>query len=255
MKASVNILEELKEISPLLASIPKVNVFSVPLGYFDAISDKIIEKANHTVIHSIPKNNFSVPTDYFEKLPAIILKSVRDDKKSSEEIVNLPSILSTFREENLFTVPPDYFADLPGEILSKIKPAAGKVIQLRRRRRSYVWQFARAAVMTGIMAVSALIVYNNQSTFENVQPGLDTYKEASQYKNEEQINAGISKLSDEDIIKYLETNVTPADNETLSTVIDETEVPDQKDNINNQKELDKLQESAPVSKPDNSGGK
>ena len=245
MTTRSEILDELMAISPLLAGIEKRNVFSIPDGYFSKFEDDILERAETCLINSIPKTPFQVPGNYFDQLAFNILDAIRMNRQSAdEELKEVSPILYAIQAENPFSKPIDYFDELPSEILAKVKPTA-RVVRLQKR--SSVWQFARAAVVTGVIAASALMVYNNQETFENMSVSADI-KEAQKYKNEQQVNEGISKLSDEEIIKYLENTGNASDNETLNNTIDESDLQDQKDQLNNEKVLDKVPDTAPVSK-------
>lgn len=72
--------EELEEIAPFLATIPKKMPFSVPEGYFiqttEALSDWVKDESLPQLLQSGKQMPFTVPEGYFESLPAIILKKV-----------------------------------------------------------------------------------------------------------------------------------------------------------------------------------
>ena len=72
--------EELEEIAPLLASLPKEMPFFVPAGYFsdatEGVSDWVKDDSPPQFLQSAKQMPFSVPDGYFESLPAIILKIV-----------------------------------------------------------------------------------------------------------------------------------------------------------------------------------
>ena len=105
-----------------------------------------------------------------------------------------------------------------------------------------VWDYAVAAMLSGVMAVSALWISKDSSRQNSTIAKVNTIpsyiKEAGQYKNEQQINEGISKLADDDIIKYLETTGNNDDDELLSTVVQENELPDEKDYLLNDHTLE-----------------
>ena len=95
----------------------------------------------------------------------------------------------------------------------------------------------------GLLAASCGRWVSNDSS----QQGMETakvnsfpsyIKEAGKYKNQQQINEGISNLADDDIIKYLETTGNNADDELLSNVIQENELPDEKDYLLNEHTLE-----------------
>lgn len=88
MEIFSNIKQELEQLSPVIASIPKNNLLTIPNGYFDNILDNILELIKNDpkaeleglapTLSSLPKENiFAVPDGYFDKQPFIpkILKN------------------------------------------------------------------------------------------------------------------------------------------------------------------------------------
>ena len=69
MEKKNEILNELQSISPLIAAIGKVNVFTVPEGYFNSISDTVMLSLNEN-FSAVPTlvNKEDVPDGYFENL-------------------------------------------------------------------------------------------------------------------------------------------------------------------------------------------
>ena len=236
MEFSAEISEELKGISPLLAGIEKRNVFSVPEGYFNTLTIDLFRKIN---INSA--NELSVPPGYFENLSTNILNKIKLlQNDPAEELRNLSPMLYSVQNENIFEVPVGYFRNLADDILTKVTGPQTKVIAIKRR--DSIWKYAAAAVVTGVIGISSLMMFNisRQSVVSkandlSVSSAIAT---ASQFKNEQQINAGIASLSDEEIIKYLEKTGTDVDNETLATGVDENSLPAPKDYLLNDKTLD-----------------
>ena len=73
MSSHINdILHELRDISPVVAGIPRNNVLSVPEHYFDCLDAHILFKINDTYA--------GVPEGYFERLPDEILNRIRNEK-------------------------------------------------------------------------------------------------------------------------------------------------------------------------------
>ena len=256
MKHSAEIYNELKEVSPFLAGVEKTNVFSVPEGYFSALDKQLLQRVkgsqseffhegeNSSFILPASEPHFlDVPEGYFDNLPANILKKIKsleiDDTR--EELKKLSPMLYAVQNENVFSVPEGYFETLPGIIINAVRPQ-GKVVTIKKR--SMVWDYAVAAILSGVMAVSALWISKDSSNQNS--PGIiakvntipSYIKEAGQYKNQQQINEGISNLADDDIIKYLETTGNNADDELLSNVIQENELPDEKDYLLNENTLE-----------------
>jgi hypothetical protein len=127
MKNSPEILIELMSISPLLAGLEKVNVFSVPDGYFNELQFRITNYAmlnNTSPAENINKRNLQdVPAGYFDILSDSILAKVKAiyPESAEEELRNLSSILYSLKGKNIFTVPAGYFDNLCDTILAKVK--------------------------------------------------------------------------------------------------------------------------------------
>ncbi|HEY0066735.1 MAG TPA: hypothetical protein VGB46_05220 [Flavisolibacter sp.] len=86
--------QELENLSPLLASIPRKMPFSVPAGYFDSSASS---------------------------LPAFT---------SQEE---LPEILASLKGSNPYSVPQGYFESLSDQVLSRVNQPRGRVVSMTTR--------------------------------------------------------------------------------------------------------------------------
>jgi hypothetical protein len=126
MKSSEEILNELITISPLVASIEKINVFQVPKGYFDGLHFRITDYAilnNASPAENVNKRNFQeVPSGYFESLSSSILAKVKEVYPAKHESTSetLP-LLSGLKSINVLSVPNGYFDHLSESIFSKLK--------------------------------------------------------------------------------------------------------------------------------------
>ncbi|HWH63237.1 MAG TPA: hypothetical protein VNS50_08185 [Ginsengibacter sp.] len=275
MKNSQEILNELMTISPLLAAQDKINVFSVPegyfeelqfrianyvilntttvveninkrnfqdvpAGYFDTLSDLILAKVNAAtsenageelrnlspLLYSLKdKNVFTVPENYFDNLSDSILYNTGDAENAEAELRILSPMLYSLKGENIFTVPVGYFESLTASVTQKLMPVPAKVISMKKRT-SWL-KYAAAAVVAGIITITSLQVFKGTShNNSSVYASLPAYFNASfQYKTEAEINAGIAKLDDADIAKYLEKNGNVMDNELLINNTDVSEMP------------------------------
>lgn len=83
-----NIIEEIIEMAPILASIPKLRVHQVPENYFDEVEESIISQIN--IIKSECQEKLAVPSDYFEKIDEVILSRIGDDTQGAK-IVSMPT--------------------------------------------------------------------------------------------------------------------------------------------------------------------
>ena len=101
MDKQIEIITELKDISPLLASMEKVNVFQIPDGYFTDLNSKIL---TNIFLNQEEKNNSQkVPEGYFESLSDRILAKVKAEKieTATEEIKELSPALFYLKDEQI----------------------------------------------------------------------------------------------------------------------------------------------------------
>ncbi|HUS03335.1 MAG TPA: hypothetical protein VMY77_16460 [Chitinophagaceae bacterium] len=232
MKFSAEILEELNSISPLLAGIEKKNVFSVPDGYFDMLLIETFKKINNNSESRV--DNLTVPEGYFENLSTSILNKIKElNESAADELRKLSPMLYSIQNENVFEVPAGYFRNLEYEILDKVRPQI-KVVEMKRR--DSIWKYAAAAVVTGVIGLSSLLMFNTQQSTKSNEGMVIT--DGTKFENEKQINGAIATLSDEEIIKYLEKTGTDVDNEALASGIDANALPESTDYMLDEKTLD-----------------
>lgn len=235
MELAKEIYEELNNISPLLAGMEKRNVFSVPEGYFPAMTLDLLKKVYAIAIHP---DGFTVPEGYFDSLSNSILQKIRFLEDPQQELRTLSPILYSVQNENVFEVPAGYFRNLESEIWDRIRPEA-KVVEMRKR--DSVWKYAAAAVVTGIIGLSSLMTFNSspstpdKATTQSVSSAI---KSSSEFKNEQQVNAAIATLSDDEIIKYLEKTGNDVDGEVLVSGIDGNALPSSKDYLMDENTLE-----------------
>ena len=125
MENKIDILNELRELSPTLAAINKVNVFTVPQGYFEYLSVDIlmgIETENGLSANDDANQQTDVPAGYFDGLANTILAKIKvqDNEDASAEIRALSPMLYSIQNENVFESPQGYFDSLTDNILQKV---------------------------------------------------------------------------------------------------------------------------------------
>jgi len=277
MEKRTDILNELRELSPTLATIEKVNVFTVPEGYFDCLGADILlgvqaengllSQASHQSSAEVPegyfeglagsilakiktqdsetelsailvdlqgKNVFEVPQGYFDGLAGSLLTQIQatEAEDAVTEIRALSPMLYSIQNEQVFNVPPAYFEELPGTVLHAVHVPA-KVVSMKKRTTAF-FKYAVAAAFTGIMALSVFKFTGR--TVENtdlpayVKVGMNDIKDVDQE---------LAKISDDDIVKYLEANGTDVKTAMVANSIDENELPSQEDYLLDEKALDK----------------
>jgi hypothetical protein len=133
MENRIDILNELKELSPLVAGVEKVNVFTVPTGYFERLEADIlmgVKVETGVLFNSITNQpSMQVPQGYFESLSDNILNKIKAEETA--EVKELSPMLYSIKNENTFTVPQGYFESLSANILGKIKEGETTASELK----------------------------------------------------------------------------------------------------------------------------
>jgi hypothetical protein len=231
-------------------NISKRSLQQVPPGYFDTLSDSILAKVKATypesaeeelrrlspMLYALKGNVFSVPDGYFESFAGQVVERLESQTVNAEEELHRLSPVLYALKGNVFSVPDGYFESFAGEVVERLKPQPAKIIAMKKG--NSWWKYAAAAVITGAIAVSSLQIFNGSPDVNTGKSGLPDYVKASfQYKTEDDLNAGIAKLSDDDIIKYLEKNGNIMDNELLTNNTDVSEMPSQADYLTDENTL------------------
>ncbi len=115
MEANTDILKELSSLSPLIAEMNKTNVFSVPDGYFDSISSKVLmflPEEQNLFQKDQQGETQGIPAGYFDQLADSILHKIKSGETAIEEIRRLSPLLYDIQHKNVLTVPAGYFESL-----------------------------------------------------------------------------------------------------------------------------------------------
>ncbi len=133
MENRIDILNELKELSPVIAGMEKVNVFTVPVGYFERLEEDIlmgVRVETGGLFNSITNpTSMQVPQGYFESLSDNILNKIK--AQEAEEAKELSPMLLNIQKVNVFTVPQGYFESLSSNILGKINKGETAASELK----------------------------------------------------------------------------------------------------------------------------
>lgn len=131
MEHSVNILNELREISHQVAKVGCGVPYTVPEGYFSGLAEVIMrrirsgEEVLPPVLRAANANPYTVPAGYFEAFPARVLDAIATDTVGAgtgdqeNPLVILPKLAGT----NPYVVPAGYFDQLADTMLRRVKAA------------------------------------------------------------------------------------------------------------------------------------
>lgn len=185
-----------------LDKIDKFNVFKVPNNYFVNLTASILKQTSRstTNLSSKKQTPFSMPEGYFEGLSAKIMGRIEQIEKKNIDLERLERVnifkvpdnyfqelelntnIERFGKTNVFKVPEGYFEGLSEKTLSHIAPKSGKTIKVNWWKTPQIkWSAAASVVL-----IVGLWVGIPQFTKDKTELALE-------------------KVSNEEIETYLET--------------------------------------------------
>lgn len=185
------ITAELKQIDPLMAQWPFQMPYSVPVGYFDVIAEKLLEQAS-TELAVEKSQAYAIPAGYFDQLPGNILAAIHKQEVVQELEELAPSL--NFVSKQM----PYERTELPAlnmeAIMERVAMDKIPVIQMPVRKVRKWMPYAAAAVVTGVILATAFLF--NGTTGEETNSLNYAQVDVSQE---------MSKLSEEELNTYLAT--------------------------------------------------
>lgn len=132
-----NIQDELQALSPILAGIKDINVFTTPAGYFNQLSITIIDAISdegNLNFNSINNSSLSVPKGYFDYLAKNIIQKIKTQhpETGNEAGEGVSVLLNHLSKQNVFEMPANYFHSLGIDILSKINATENDTDELKQ---------------------------------------------------------------------------------------------------------------------------
>ncbi|HNP53943.1 MAG TPA: hypothetical protein PKK69_04985 [Ferruginibacter sp.] len=275
METRESILNETRELSPLLAELSKTPVFQVPEGYFEALSASTLLKINHQNQQQAPAA--SVPEGYFDALPGLIMNRIKAESATSEtpEILEglshqpvfrvpngyfeslpdqvmariqsantetiLPAVLQGLSDKPSFRVPAGYFESLPDQVMSRINEAKpAKVISMGSRVSFF--RYAVAAAFTGLIGLSLFNLggaSNNEEVAAELSPAV--MAQAKQIIQNKSFDATLETISDDEITHFLQDNGQDVNSALVASLTtDDASLPDADEYLINDETLDQL---------------
>ena len=135
MENKIDILNELREISPAVANIGNKNVYQIPDGYFEMLSNVIMNRINNSengdsendfsFINKINKTtSLTAPEGFFESFADKMMSRIKAEEKTvseDDETILFPQ-LNSINKKMPFTVPQNYFDGLAEQLFIGSKP-------------------------------------------------------------------------------------------------------------------------------------
>jgi hypothetical protein len=270
MQIDPTIQHELKELGPVLASISNRNVYTVPNGYFNKVPVDIMQAiTGETAVSSF---NSSVPQGYFENLAGEIMEKIKSGSENESDISSslqplrnaqtyrIPAgyfdalsnniitsiqhlnaietgeskLLDAVKHINPYHVPAGYFDALPGNIEAML-PQPAKVIVMRRR--ATFFNYAAAAVITGILGLSLFSIFDKKQTTTDTGTVM---AQADKIIKTNSFDEVLSTVSDADIVSYLQSSGEDVNAAMVASAADGKNLPEEVDYLIDDKTLDKL---------------
>ena len=245
MSVKPEILNELIEISPLIAGMERVNPYIAPAGYFEGLDASILLMLktgdNSSILQGIAlKNPMQVPEGYFDSLAGSILDRVKAEQPQSvdEELRSLSPMLYSMNKVNVFKVPASYFENLTEEILNKVSPKQdAKVISFGQRKKISWIRYAVAAAVIGIVSVISFYLFNHNTN----DAGYDSVvKQGIKLAKQNTFDEELNKTSDESIANYLDKTADEADAVQMVASVDQSQLPSEEELMSDEKIIDDL---------------
>lgn len=256
MTNRTDILNELREISPLVAGIELVNVFSIPEGYFETLPEIIAGRTDKpegsAVLEKISRQMpLDIPSGYFETLADTILAQVKEEHQviSMETGKSMPQDL-----------PAGYFENLASNILSKIHTveenakteieslspivagisrkmpqsvpggyfeSLSDIISVNAEKKEAkvislfqrkTWiRYAAAAIVVGVVALAAMMIFKPN---QNKELAGNPQQKIEQALPDEEIQQ-LAAISDDELKSYADASQIKSEDASLNSVNDE----------------------------------
>jgi len=131
METRDDILRELSEIAPKLASMDKTNPYKLPVDYFNSFGSLLLDKIKYGEVKAelrvlapeLSRLNkpvaAEVPAAYFTGLSGKLIDKIRSIE-ASQELAEIAPALSKLEKVNAIAVPANYFKSLPQQVINKV---------------------------------------------------------------------------------------------------------------------------------------
>lgn len=261
MQIDPTIQNELIALNSMLAGAPNTNVYTVPDGYFEAMTQDIL----HT-IHQVPSiestGSKDIPEGYFENLADSILNRIKNESALEAEVSSLlasmqsvepysvpegyfegfatgvmkkinageegSELLEQVKNINPYKVPHSYFDGLAVDIVNQL-PQPAKVVIMQKR--SFTFRYAAAAVITGILGLSLFSIMDKKQ--DNSVGTAQIAVIADQ-----NFDQALASISDDEIVAYLKQSGEDVNAALVASASENTNLPEQTDYLTDGNTLD-----------------
>ncbi len=230
MTRNKDILNELEQISAVVAQINPIVPYQVPEVYFETLSSVIMARIatggheENSLLQVAGKQMpQDIPIGYFDSLSESILDKIKTqpEQTATDELVSLSPLLAGISKQNVYEVPVGYFDSFEGAVSKQLKEET-KVVSIFSRK-LIIRYAAAAAVFTMIAFGINLFMKQSFDTTPFDIAHVDPIKTQKQFNNE------LAALSDDAIVSYLQMNADTKDAEKINESIDHSKLPEETD--------------------------
>jgi len=230
MTRNKDILNELEQISEVVAKINPVVPYQVPEVYFETLSSVIMariaaggQEENSLLQVAGKQMPQDIPVGYFDSLSDSILAKIKAQplQTASEELASLSPLLAGISKNNVYEVPAGYFDSFAHAVTTQVKEQT-KVVSIFSRK--LLIRYAAAAVVFTMIAFGInMVLKQSFDTTPFDMANVDPIKTQKQFNNE------LADLSDEAIVSYLKLTADTKDIDKIKESIDQTKLPEETD--------------------------
>lgn len=206
MAISNYIEEELRQVAPALSELGRVNPYVVPEGYFEALTDQLLDHSMQGALLNDLKGTatnamFEVPPHgYFDNLAGNIMSRIRQEINPASDVYSeleeVAPLLNKISKNNIYHVPAEYFERIMPAVNEPLQQEA-KVVSMNAAGNVKRWiSYAAAAAVMMFISTTSFLYVNHRM------------KHAAHTLTVEQ---RLATLKDEEILKYLKNDVGEGD--------------------------------------------
>lgn len=224
MNPDNNILQELNEISPLVAGIPKITPYKTTEGYFESARMELLSRSGIG-------NPYQISNQYFEAFPNILLQTLEN-----ESGLSLPR--DTFSQNNPFHIPDNYFADFETKLISQLPKHASKGV-VKRMNNWKIW--SAAACLTGLLGLALFFETNHGNKNEDWKL---SWKEAKSIMEKGNLEQEFNQVNPEELATFLIDQGHDVDAAVMACVAEESDNDEEWIYLQNEKEIEAFLEES-----------
>jgi hypothetical protein len=230
MTRNKDILNELEQISEVVAKINPVVPYQVPEVYFETLSSVIMariaaggQEENSLLQVAGKQMPQDIPVGYFDTLSENILDKIKAQptQTATDELAVLSPLLAGISKTNVYEVPAGYFDSFADTVTTQVKEET-KVVSLFSRK--LIIRYAAAAVVFTMIAFGI-----NMMMKQSWDTSGADLAQVEPIKNQKQFNKELTGLSDDAIVNYLQLTADTKDIDKINESIDQTKLPEETD--------------------------